>query len=325
MMAYDRTMRNAVAGAVGTVCLLAARSAWAAFHLMKITEVFPGTNAQPNAQYVELTMYTAGQNFVAGHTITVHDATGATLMTYTFPAMVANGNAQATILIATTEAASLFNVTADLTMTATIPLAAGKVCFDTIDCVAWGPYTGGATPSPVGTPAYGVRGLIKGRSLVRKLGANGTLEGNDDTDVSAADFTIDLPSPKTNGGVTGTNPTSTCGDGAITGLESCDDTNTTANDGCSSACVTESCGDGVVQTSEQCDDANANNNDTCSTTCMTQMAVDDFPVEGAPPGDDPPTNPNGGGGGGCCQTGGAGASPWLGLGVLALLLRRRRP
>lgn len=42
-------------------------------------------------------------------------------------------------------------------------------------------------------------------------------------------------------------PLAVCGDGAVTGVEQCDDGNTMSEDGCSSACVWEWCGDGVLQ------------------------------------------------------------------------------
>ena len=312
-------MKKLVVGLV----LLVASPAWAAFHLMQITEVFPGTNAQPNAQYIELQMWSAGQNLVSTHSVTVYDATGGLVGTYTFAANVPNGGNQATILIATTQAATLFGVTPDLVMTPTIALAGGAVCFETIDCVAWGTFTGASPPSPVGTPAYQAKGLIVGRALARKLGANTMLDPSDDTNKSADDFVWSTPSPKTNPGVTGTNPTSTCGNNAIEGLESCDDNNTASNDGCSSTCVTESCGDGIVQSSEQCDDTNTNMGDTCSNSCMTQMAVDTPPDSGVAPPDGDNINPTKDSGG-CCQTGGPGAAPALGLFVLGLLLRRRR-
>lgn len=316
-------MRNFVAGLLGLVVVFAAKTAWASFHFMKITEVFPGTMAQPNAQYVELQMFSGGQNLVSGHSIVVYNATGTSVGSYTFAAQVPNGAAQATILIGTTEAATLFGVAPDLTMTATIPLAGGMVCFDSVDCVAWGNFTGTAPPNGVGTPAYQVKGLILGRSLTRNLKGNTTLEDTDDTNTSAADFQWATPSPKTNAGTTGTLPTSTCGNNTIEGLESCDDNNTASNDGCSATCVTESCGDGVMQTGEQCDDTNANDNDACSNACMANMIADDVAPDG-PPQDANNNNNNGDGGGGCCQTGGPGAAPGLALLVLGLLLRRRR-
>src|SRR5262245_30728585 len=177
-----RAMRNVLAAVVSLAILLAAKPAAAAFHLMKITEVFPGTAGAPNAQYIELQMYTSGQNFVNAHTVTVFNAAGTAVMTYTFPADLPNGVNQATILIATAEAAALFGVTADLAMTPVIPLAGGKVCFETIDCVAWGNYTG--SPTGVGAPVRQALGLIRGRSIVRRLDISGgatTLDGGDDT------------------------------------------------------------------------------------------------------------------------------------------------
>jgi MYXO-CTERM domain-containing protein len=301
-------MRNLLAG---LVLLLTAKAAWATYHIMKIVEVFPGTMAEPNAQYVKLQMYAIDQNFVSGHSVVVYDASGAAVGTYTFASMVPNGADQSVILIATTEAHTLFSVTPDLTMTPTIARAGGMVCFDAIDCVAWGTFNGTA-PSPVGRPAYQAKGLIVGRSLTRNLKGNASLEAADDTNVSADDFQWATPTPKTNPGATGLLPASTCGNNTVEGLESCDDNNTMSNDGCSAMCVTESCGDGVVQMSEQCDDTNSNEGDGCSTACVLPVVGDDI----APSAD--------GDGGGCCQTGGPGAAPGLALLVLGLLLRRRR-
>ena len=51
-----------------------AAPASASFHLMKVVEIFPGTAAAPNAQYVVLQMYSAGQNFVGGHAVTVFNS-----------------------------------------------------------------------------------------------------------------------------------------------------------------------------------------------------------------------------------------------------------
>ncbi len=321
-------MRNAVAGLVSLVVLLAAKTAWAAFHLMKITEVFPGSNVSPNAQYIELQMYSAGQNLVANHTVTVYSAAGTAISTYTFPANVANGANQATILIATAQAATLFGVTPDLAMTTVISLTGGKVCFENIDCVAWGNYTG--SPMGVGLPVHQARGLTPGRSITRRLDISGggtTLDGADDTGDSANDFVVALPTPRNNAGTNGTPPVATCGDGAVEGLEGCDDNNTNSNDGCSSTCLNEVCGDGIVQMNEQCDDTNANNTDACSNTCMTQTPAVDGPPDGGVadgPGPDAGGNPADGDGGGCCQGSGAGAAPWLALLTLGLLLRRRR-
>ena len=76
----------------------------------------------------------------------------------------------------------------------------------------------------------------------------------------------------------------TCGDGLITGTESCDDGNTDAGDGCSVACAVEDgwscedepsdcaevCGDGVITDSEACDDGNTDDGDGCSASCAVE-------------------------------------------------------
>jgi len=262
---------------LGLVVLLASAPARAAFHLMKVVEVFPGTPAAPEAQYVVLQMYFANQNVVSGHSIIVYDAGGREITRFTFAVNVPSGLNQAKILIATPEAASLFSVPADLEMTPSIPADGGKICFDGIDCVAWGSYTstvGVGTPfnsaaAPV--PAQPNRGLVAGKAIKRRLDISGSptaLEAADDTDSSSSDFVFAAPAPRNNPGQNGTIPPSTCGDGSLQGLELCDDGNPASNDGCSSACVDEFCGDLVTNdTTETCDDGNATSGDGCDVNC----------------------------------------------------------
>jgi cysteine-rich repeat protein len=249
----------------------------AAFHLMKVVEVFPGTAAAPAAQYVVIQMYAAGQNIVSGHEIIVYGATGTEITRFTFTANVGSGANQAKILIATPEAAALFGVTADLTMTASLPAAGGAICFDALDCVAWGAYTGaGAVGTAFNSPAAPVaaqpnRGLVAARAIKRRLDIAGgatTLDAADDTNNSANDFVFGLPSPRNNADQDGTIPSATCGDGSLGGLEGCDDGNTTSGDGCSATCADEFCGDVVVNdTTETCDDGNATSGDGCDANC----------------------------------------------------------
>jgi cysteine-rich repeat protein len=221
----------------------------ASFHNMKVVEVFPGTAAAPNAQYVVLQMWTAGQNSVGGHMVTVYNSTGVLLGTgtFTFAGGVGNGSNQDKILIATAQAATFFNLSADLVMpSAVIPLSGGKVCFDAspIDCVSWGDYSGsnagvGAPLNPVSAPIVGDGGLIPGRAAQRRLDIvlpDTTLASGDDTDDSANDFKLVDPAPKNNARVTGTIPPNTCGNGALEGLEQCDDNNTDDGDACSADC-----------------------------------------------------------------------------------------
>jgi cysteine-rich repeat protein len=234
-------MRRIVIATAVALCLAAPRAALATFHLMKVVQVFPGAAAQPMAAYVVIEMYAAGQSLVSGHTIDVYDAAGNLIQQYTFPANVVNSANQTKILIATAEAQTFFGVNADLTMTAStppLPLVGGKVCFSgTIDCVAWGSWTGGVTG--VGNPALPSTGLVLGEALVRDLKGNATLEALDDTDDSATDFKPGTPDPVNNAGTHGTIPSSTCGNGALEGLEQCDDgaANGPPPAACSSQCT----------------------------------------------------------------------------------------
>jgi len=212
----------------------------AAFHLMKVVEVFGGTPASPSAQYVVLQMYSAGQTVVDNHAVTLYDAAGVPKHTFTFEANVSNGANQAKILVATPQAATFFSVTADLPMTASLLLPGGKACFDNIDCVAWGNYTGSS--SGVGAPFNPDGGLLPGRAAIRRLdGATGSptaLEGSDDTDDSSNDFRFGDPAPRNNANVAGTVPASVCGNSVIEGLEQCDDGNTEEDGTCSADCRT---------------------------------------------------------------------------------------
>jgi hypothetical protein len=136
------------AGFVGAAAVTAAApgEARASFHLMKVREIYAGSLADPNVQYVELQMYSGGQNFVGGHSVLVFSANGRQVGTFMFQDGLGSGANQSTILIGTAEAETFFDVTMDLVMTPAIVASGGKVCFDaTIDCVAWGTWTGGTT------------------------------------------------------------------------------------------------------------------------------------------------------------------------------------
>jgi hypothetical protein len=173
--------------------VLAVAPAGANFHIMVISEVFAGSVANPNAQYVELEMRAAGQNQVQGHSVVIYNAAGTQVGSSTFAGPLANSANLSSILVATVEAQTLFGVTPDLVMaTAAIARTGGKACFDTIDCVTWGNYTGAA---PAGNPFSGTEGLLPGSSATRT--------GPDSGD-SAADFAFAKPSPRTNGGALGT-------------------------------------------------------------------------------------------------------------------------
>lgn len=163
----------------------------AGFHLMSIREVFSGTSDTPNAQYVVLQMYSGGQNRVSGHGVQVYDASGNETHDFQFTSNVDLGANQDQLLIATQEAEELFGITADLTMLPVLPLDGGMVCFDNIDCVSWGNYSGSASaPSASGNPFNPADGLVRNKALRRSAQANNPLllELGDDSGDSAADF-----------------------------------------------------------------------------------------------------------------------------------------
>jgi cysteine-rich repeat protein len=251
---------------------------------LKVTEVFPGTVGSPSAQYIVLQMYGAGQNLVNGQTVRVFNSAGAVIGTYTFTANVAIGTNQSRILIATTEATTLFGITRDLAMTAAIPLAGGKVCFDNanLDCVAWGNYS--PVDPTVGTPfsiptCYG-GGLRQGQALSRSLKGNSTLEAGDDTDVSIDDFFFGFPDPRNNAGGAGVVPPSTCGNNTIEALEFCDDGDMEGGDGCNASCTgIEVCGDCILdlEAGECCEPRFS---PFCSPLCKSNTV----PSEVSPPG-----------------------------------------
>ena len=230
--------------------LLAANPAPAAptsFHFISIVEVFPGTDAAPDAQYVQLQAYSPGQNFVAGTQLRVFDWKDQVVGTFTFPANVGNGSDQMTILIATAQAQGFFMVPPDLLMpTAALPRLGGKVCFWepqsglVVDCVSWGGFAGDTTH--VGSPFNYPVGLQRGRSARRRLDVCGSptiLDACDDTNVSMQDFFFGAPTPRNNANVAGLVPPSNCGNSVVQGLEQCDDGNVAAGDGCSASCARE--------------------------------------------------------------------------------------
>jgi hypothetical protein len=174
-------------------------AASATFHRMLVREVYPGTTAEPGAEYVELQMWSAGQNLVGGHTLRTYDSVG-TPTANVLPADVPNGANQSTILIATPQAESRFGVTGDAPLSSSGQLdpAGGAVCWEGIDCVAWGNFSG-SLPSPAGTDA--ATGGIPDEMALRRTIAAGCaslLEPTDDLDNSLADFEAVFPNPRPN-------------------------------------------------------------------------------------------------------------------------------
>lgn len=196
-----RARSAALAAALACAALaLTAPAASATFHLMLIREVYPGSAANPNAEYVELQMYSPGQTLLAGHVIRTYSASGSIVGEDAFGADVANGANQSTIVMATPEAEAQFGIAADGTLSPSGQLdpAGGAVCWQSIDCVSWGSFSG-TLPSPAGRPAAPL-GIPDGMALRRTIAPNcpTLLEAADDSNDSATDFSTVFPSPRPN-------------------------------------------------------------------------------------------------------------------------------
>jgi hypothetical protein len=191
--------------------LLIAPSASATFHLIKVKEVFPGTSAQPESDYVELQSYSPFQNQVQFGQLQVYNANGSTAgSTFTPSGPLTNNENQRTLLIADSTFGTVFpSTTPDSTDTAlNLSPAAGAVCWPVnstpIDCVSWGAFTGNASlPSSAGSPKQGsgASGAIgDGQAITRSISAGCPtfLEDSDDTNSSAADFSEVAPAPRPN-------------------------------------------------------------------------------------------------------------------------------
>jgi hypothetical protein len=186
-----------------------APTAAATFHEMSIREVYPGGSS--NASYVELQMWTAGQNFVGGHHLVSYNSSGGAIDEFAFPADVASGANQATILVADTSYSVVFDEKpAPDASDASLNLspAGGAVCWiegAPPDCVAWGNFTG---PLPAHVPALEVgnpaspTGVTAGKALQRSIakGCATLLDPppTDDSNDSAADFSEVEPAPRDN-------------------------------------------------------------------------------------------------------------------------------
>jgi hypothetical protein len=193
----------AVATAAG---LVAAPAAEATFHLIKVREVYAGTN---NDSYVELQMFAAGQVLLTGHKMTVYNSAGALVHSSTFSSGVANSENQRTVLIGDSNVQSSFGVAPDLVdPELNLSGAGGAACWNALgipaDCVAWGNFSGGAalqtaTGTSAGAPVS-PSGITAGKAIRRTIapGCPTLLEESDDTDVSSADFSEVSPAPRDN-------------------------------------------------------------------------------------------------------------------------------
>jgi hypothetical protein len=191
-----------------TALLVLAPAAQASFHLIKIREVFPGSTAHPQSGYVELQMYSAGENLVSNGNLKVYNSIGTVTETYTPTANVTHSANQSTVLIADSEYAQQFpsGPTPDFTDANLNLPASGAVCwpqteppFD--DCASWGSFTGQAMLASTDTSPASPGGIQDGKAIRRSI-AGGVcstlLEDADDTNNSSVDFSEQTPNPRDN-------------------------------------------------------------------------------------------------------------------------------
>ena len=186
-------------GVLFCIALMApVQAAQATFHEVLISELYPGSAASPQSSFLELQMYSAGQNFVGGHTITLYQADGSPVQTFTFPSdLPGTGVNQQTMLVGDSAVAEAFGVTPDLVDAGfNIPAAGGAACWDGLDCVSWGSFSGQTAPSS-GIPVD-QGGIPDGKAIERRITAGSCsnwLEPADDTNDSDSDFFDATPSP----------------------------------------------------------------------------------------------------------------------------------
>lgn len=197
-----------LAAAVTAVGLIAAPTAQASFHLIKVREVFPGSIANPDSSYVELQMYSGGQGLVQNGNIKVFDAAGNVTHSFTPSHAVSNAANQSTVLIADSAYATQFPAAPApdfVDPNLNLSPAGGAVCwpqteppFD--DCASWGNFSGQAMlASPDAAPAAPA-GIPDGMAIRRTIapGCATLLESADDSNDSAADFAVVAPEPRPN-------------------------------------------------------------------------------------------------------------------------------
>jgi len=169
-------------------------------HEILIREVYPGTVAEPTEEFVEIQMYSGGQeNLHPAASIEIYDATGASTAEFSPGLDATFGDSQRTFLFGNDP----LGVVSDFGYnTDEMDPAGGAVCFDSttfgrLDCVAWGTIT--SPPASAGTPEPGA--IPDGSSLERSIarGCSTLLEAGDDTDSSTVDFAeAEQPTPRAN-------------------------------------------------------------------------------------------------------------------------------
>jgi hypothetical protein len=195
-------LRRAVGLAVLTLAGLglAAAPAGASFHLMKIREVFPNATGfmGDQTEFTVLQATAAGQNHLTNHRVSFFHADGTASGGCVFPSNPIAAANQQTYLAAQPQSA--FSLTTDCPYAAggdPLQATGGAVCWDNthIDCMAYGTFNNSTALLPVGNPAPAPP---PGMSLTRTIarGCPTALDDADDTNDSAADFSVTSSNPR---------------------------------------------------------------------------------------------------------------------------------
>ncbi|MGZ5359602.1 MAG: calcium-binding protein [Solirubrobacterales bacterium] len=186
---------RAGAAALALAAALAAPPA-SAHHSLMVREV-RASAAEPGQGFVELQAYRQGQNAVAGFDLVVYS--GPLQQVFTMTSDVPNSASQATILLGGSGLAGTADFTYPALGTMLTP-AGGAVCLSEAsppDCVAWGSFSGPLPFPGAGPPTPAIpEGLSLTRTTARGCALG--LDGSDDSDDSAADFSLGSPTPRPN-------------------------------------------------------------------------------------------------------------------------------
>ena len=174
--------------ATATLALLTVASgASAAYQDIKIRSIFRGPN-DPAGAFIELQMYGDGQTQLSGHNLNLWNFDMSNGTGFTLNADVPNGQNQRMILIRDAASVLPADYKANIGSVLDTNAGGGLACWETVDCVAWGNFSGTSPPSPVGTPIAG--GLSGSMVNVRRIdrGCPTALDTADDTNDSNSDF-----------------------------------------------------------------------------------------------------------------------------------------
>ena len=157
-----------------------------------IREIYPGSVAQPDSEYVELQLWADQENPRAGDTVRTYNVAGALTNTDAFTSTSTVSASEGTLLLATPAAIAQFGVSADLPMTPGLDPAGGAVCWGAFDCVTWGTRIGALLPGPIYAKGPAIPdGMAIRRNLDRECATTFDYE-----DVRYAALAVVAPAPR---------------------------------------------------------------------------------------------------------------------------------